>query len=124
MVNRSRLEWYGPRVSASVRTGSRGGVAETIQACASRAAADWPRDTGLSAESITVVQPPMPTPTGVVGSWGAEPLPPSSAYSSSSRARVFFTEVGVRGRPGVGILRRTADSEYAELTPRIRRNMP
>lgn len=114
------LDWNGDALKARARRAALEAIAETIDASASQAAAEWPRDTGLSAESIEVLQPATSTFDGAEGAWGAAPLPPGE-YSESSRERVLLVEFGFRGRAGLGLLRRTSDEQNRELGRRVGR---
>lgn len=116
------LTWLGNRVKDLVARSAIAAIDDTMEAAAARAAADTPvGETGLASSSITVLEKAHRDGRRVVGRWGGPPLPPSDDYTSSSRVRVFFLEVGFRGKPGRHMLRRAADREYPQLSRRIRR---
>lgn len=116
----SSLTWRGDQVKARIRAASAESIDEIHTAAAEEAASAWPVDTGLSRASIDVLEAAHDTGSGIRGAWGGRELPASEEYSESSRRRVFFEEVGVEGRPGLNILRRTADRWNATLATRIR----
>lgn len=114
------LTWRGDEVKARVRRASVAAIEETNTAAAAIAAAEWPVRTGLSRANIEVLEHASPSPGGAAGTWGGRELPPSSEYSESSRRRILFEEIGVEGRPGLNILRWTADRMNAHLAREIR----
>ncbi len=113
------LDWRGDEVQRRVAAASAAAINEVMTDAAHEAALHWPRRTGLSADSIEVLEPARPTRDGAEGAWGGRTLPPGD-YDPSSRHRVLFTEIGFRGRSGLHILRRTADAHYGRLAGRIR----
>jgi hypothetical protein len=117
------LRWEGGRLKARVAAASARAIDATNARAAEDAASAWPRDTGLSAESFGIVDEARRAGDRVVGSWGAPLLSASGEYSESSRARVLFNEIGVRGRPGLGLMRRAFDRHNDELAGRIRREL-
>jgi hypothetical protein len=116
------LRWEGDALARKIRRASAEAVDDVNRDAAAQAAAAWPRETGASAESIEVLQPAHEEGDRIVGVWGAAMIPPGP-YDESSRARVIFNEVGVRGRPGLGILRRSSDANVGRLAGRIKDNL-
>lgn len=116
----SSLMWRGNEVKSNVRAASAEAIDEIHATAAEEAASAWPVESGLSRASIEVLEPAHVDESGVRGAWGGRELPSSSEYSESSRHRVLFEEIGVEGRPGLNILRRTADRWNATLAARIR----
>lgn len=114
------LTWRGEQVKARVRSAAAESIDAIHTAAAEEAASAWPVETGLSRASIEVLEPAHDVGSMVRGAWGGRELPPSVEYSESSRRRVLFEEIGVEGRQGLNILRRTADRWNATLATRIR----
>lgn len=112
------LRWNGELIKRRVREASVDAVRETTASAAREAAAGWPRDTGESAEHIRAQEPEL-RGARVVGRWGGELLSPEGK-TASSRRRILFVEIGVRGREGHHGLRRAADAHYPGLARRIR----
>jgi hypothetical protein len=114
-----KLTWHGDKILDRVYRAQERGVNDTMDECASQAAAATPRRTGLAAGSIGIVMPAKREGNSTRGLWGGPALPSSPGYTESSRVRLFFLEVGYRGKAGLNMLRNTADREYPRLRGRI-----
>jgi hypothetical protein len=102
------LKWRGDEVKAKVAQAAQAAVSQTVEDAAATAAGAWPRLTGESAESIGVTSAAQRNGSRVSARWGSPLL------------KVLLNEVGVRGRPGLHLLRRSGDATYGHLAGRIR----
>ena len=103
-----RLDWKGDEVKKRWLEAARQGIEETMAACVVDAKRETPVRTGTLQGSVRF-EPAKVRGNEAKGTWG-----------SFDVNYAVYVEVGTRGRPGVNMLRDSADENYPKLAGNIR----